>query len=350
MFVSSGLRHQATSWLTAIGLLGLPAARASDLEQAPEYRPGQGWQVPGTDLKLGGYVTASFEDIRNAPAAFAIDDLSLFVHWEGEGKLRFFSELTLESPVVYQPESDSNSQHAYLALERLYGDYLYADGLNFRAGKFLTPIGRWNVIHAGPLEWTTSRPLITERSFPTNATGVMVFGTVPIFGRSIDYSVYSALGNDWRPDPKLDPFSEAVGLHITVPVSSATELGVSIVTFGQRNEIGERRKLFGVDYFWSRSRYELSAEATYRSSAEGGAFSERGLFVQGVAPISKRVYAIARYEYFDQGGPTRPVNLWLAGLAMKLSPALMLKLELREGANQPTVVSDGVMASVSFLF
>lgn len=350
MFVFRRSKHQATPFFVAAFLLASFSARADDSSPVPDYRPGQGWQVPGTGLNLGGYVTGSFQNIRNLPAVFAIDDLSLFAHWESQGKLRLFSELTLESPVVYQPEADTISRHSYLALERLYVDYLSADGLNFRVGKFLTPIGRWNVIHAGPLEWTTSRPLVTERSFPTNATGAMVFGTVPVFGKSVDYSIYSAIGNDWRPDPKLDPFQEAYGLHVSVPVSASGELGVSLVSFAQEGSASERRKLCGLDYFWSRNRYELTAEVAYRFSQEGGPFDERGAFVQGVAPLSERLYAVARYEFYDKAGTAPPVNLWLEGLTMKVSPALLLKVEFRQGSDEQVVAPDGFLASISFLF
>lgn len=350
MFVYRCLRHQAALLLVAGLFLAPSAVRADESEPVPDYYPGQGWQVPGTGLKLGGYVTGSFENIRHSPAAFAIDDLSLFAHWESQGKLRLFSEVTLESPVVYQPEDDTISRHSYLTLERLYADYLYSDGLNFRAGKFLTPIGRWNVIHAGPLEWTTSRPLVTERSFPTNATGAMIFGTVPVFGKSVDYSIYSAIGNDWRPDPKLDPFEDAYGLHVSVPISAAAELGVSLVSFEQKDSSSERRKLWGLDYFWSRNRYELTAEVAYRYSEDGGPFDERGAFVQGVAPVSDRLYAVARYEFYDKAGATPPVNLWLVGLTMKVSPALLLKMECREGSDEQVVAPDGFLASISFLF
>jgi hypothetical protein len=350
MFVIKGSSHRAILLLIVVLSFGQSVARADEPEQAPDYRPGQGWEVPGTGINLGGYATLSFENIRHSPAAFSIDDLSVFAHWEGEGKLRLFTELTLESPVVYRPEDDSISRHSYLALERLYGDYLFSDALSFRFGKFLTPIGRWNVIHAGPLEWTTSRPLVTERSFPTNATGVMVFGTVPIFGKLVDYSIYSAVGNDWRPDPKLDPFEDAYGVHVTVPVSVAAELGVSLVSFEQKDSILERRKLVGLDYFWSHDRYELTAEVAYRFSEDGGPFDERGAFVQGVVPLSRRLYAVGRYEFYDRAGPAPPVNLWLTGLAMKPSPALIFKMEYRVGSDQPSVAPDGVMASVSFLF
>jgi hypothetical protein len=162
--------------------------------------------------------------------------------------------------------------------------------------------------------------------------------------------VYSAVGPDWRPDPKLDPFTEAIGMHATVPVSASSEIGVSFASFEQRSSVGERRKLLGVDYFWSHNRYEISAEAAYRFSDEGSGLDEKGLFVQGVAPLTERLYAVGRYEYFDPAGPTPAIKLWLLGLAAKPTPAFVLKMEVREGSSRQTVAPDGVLASISLLF
>ena len=349
MFASSSARTLSAVLIAVASLFWQPAALAQDAGQAGDHQPGRGWQIPGTGLHLGGYITASYENVQGSASHVGIEDISLFVHWENAGRLRLFSEFSLEDPIVYSPLTVSRTGHPYLALERLYGDYLFSDALNLRAGKFLTPIGRWNVIHAGPLVWTTSRPLITERTFPTNATGAMAYGTVPLFGKPVDYSLYSAIGHDWRPDPKLDPFTEAYGMHATVPVTASSELGFSLASFEQRSAAGERRNLLGLDYFWSRNRYELSAEAAYRFSQDGSRFDEKGLFVQGVAPLSQRIYAVGRYEYFDPAGPTHGVHLWLLGLAMKPVPQLVLKMEVREGSNRQSVAPDGVLASLSVL-
>ena len=241
-------------------------------------------------------------------------------------------------------------KHAYPALERLYADYLYSEKLNFRGGKFLTPIGRWNVIHAAPLVWTTTRPLVTERTFPTNATGAMAYGTLPAFDTELDYSVYTAIGNDWRPDPKLDPFEEAYGLHLSMPVNDAAEVGVSYANFEQKSSIGDRKNLLGLDYFWSRNRYEISTEAAYRFSENGSQSNEYGLYIQGVAPLSERWYAIGRYELYNQAGPTPTLNLWLVGAAMRLSPALIFKVEYSRATNNQNHMPEGLFSSFAILF
>ncbi len=325
-------------------------AWAEDSATDADYRPGKGWQVPGTDFKLGGYASIGIGDDRNAKTTAGIDDFSLFVHWENEGKLRLFSELDLERPLGWEEDKGLTTGHAYLALERLYADYLYSEKLNFRAGKFLTPIGRWNVIHASPLVWTTSRPMVTEHLFPTNATGAMVYGSVPALDTTLDYSVYAAIGEDWRPDPKLDPFEEAYGMHVSMPVPGNGELGMSYANFEQKSSIGERKNLLGVDYFWSHNRYEVSLEAAYRFSEYGSQSDEKGLYLQAVAPLSQRWYAIGRYELYDQSGPAPAMSLWLAGAAYRLSPAMILKAEYSRAINNRIQAPEGLFASFAVLF
>jgi hypothetical protein len=339
----------ATGMAFGLFLFGAVMAHADDLDHASDYAPGQGWHLPRTDIGIGGYGALSYANFEDEVGRLAVDDISLFLHWESEGRLRAFAELGLETPLVETTSGHFSSQ-TYVALERAYLDYLYSDKLSLRLGKFLTPIGRWNVIHADPLVWTTSRPLITEQAFPTNATGIMLFGSLPVFGHAIDYSVYGTVGADWRPNPDLDPFSEAYGAHLSTAVTPNSELGVSLVSFEQRSSVGERRKLLGLDYLWSRNRYEISAEAAYRFSDEGSRFDEKGLFVQGVVPLSARLYAVGRYEFYDAAGSATDLNLWVWGLAFKPNASLVLKMETRTGGGRSARAPESVQASVAFLF
>ena len=336
---------------SGLPLAGLAAdAAGQDGTTAAEYQPGHGWHVPGTGFRLGGYASAGYENDHYRPREIGVNDLSLFVWWEGEGKLRLFSELDLEDSLRLEESRGLTTQDAYLALERLYADYLFSEKLNLRAGKFLTPIGRWNVIHADPLVWTSSRPLITERTFPGNVTGAMAYGTLPVLGQEIDYSLYTAVGEDWRSVPELDPFTDAYGAHFEFPLSGAGELGVSYASFEQEASAGEHKKLLGLDYFWAKDRYEISAELAYRFSDEGRRADERGLFVQAVAPLSQRWYAVGRYELYDPAGPAPTMNLGVLGLAMRLSPALIFKAELSHASNNRIKAPEGFFASFAILF
>ncbi len=323
---------------------------AEDAGIDPDATTQEEQQKPSDQSYIGGYLSFNYQNDQNSSSTLSLKDASLFLHWEGKGKFRFFSEIDLESPLTIQKNAELTTKNSYVALERLYFDYLFSDALNFRAGKFLTPVGRWNTIHADPLVWTTTRPLVSERSFPTNATGAMVFGTLPVFGKSVDFSLYSALGEDWRPNPKLDPFEEAYGLHINTSLTQAFEIGISYINFEQRGSIGERKQLFGLDYVWSRNRYEISAEAVYRFSELGNSEDERAAYLQSIFPLTQRLYLVTRYEYYDQAGPVRGVNLYLLGLAFKPSSSAIFKVEFTDASKGNQTIPRGVNASYSVLF
>lgn len=322
---------------------------AVSIAEPLDYTPANGWKIGDSGIRIGGYASVEMQDEKNKASQIGISNLSLITRWEGEGKLRLFSELDFEDTLNYRQGDGLNNEGAYVALERLYGDYLYSDKINIRLGKFLTPIGRWNVIHAAPLVWTTTRPLITEHIFPTNVTGVMGYGTIPILDHDFDYSVYSAVGDDWHTSPKVDPFEEAVGARFST-TSGANEFGISYSNFEQSRSKGERKNLLGVDYLWSRNHYEISMEAAYRFSEKGEQYDEKGMYFQGVVPLTGRLYAIGRYELYDIADTNRETSVYLAGLAMRLTPLMIIKGEYTTVSNSAYQVPQGLFVSFSILY
>ena len=108
------------------------------------YTPGRGLRVGDTGLTLGCYGALDLTRDDGGPATFTFEDLSLFFIWDPTKRLHLFSELD----VVEQDEPDVARRT--FQTERLYGDLAAFDWLNLRVGKFLTPVGRWNLIHARP--------------------------------------------------------------------------------------------------------------------------------------------------------------------------------------------------------
>jgi hypothetical protein len=331
----------------ALGCAGMAAA--DNAFPDINYRLGEGLRLADTGFSLGGYATASHENLNHAPARTALDNLSLFVWWQGDGRWKFFSELDYEN-VLASPSSDQPGEDRYLALERLYVDYALSDTTTLRAGKFLTPIGRWNLIHATPLVWTTSRPLVTTEIFPTNATGLMLNGTLPRLADGAEYSLYASKDTELRPNPALDPFYEAIGAHIALPLFVDGQVGFSYAAFEQKKTRDEKKRLAGVDFLWSRNRYEFSAEGVYRFSDNGSEWDEKGAFAQLVIPLSERVYAVGRYELFRQALETRTTRLWVAGLNVRITPAIVLKAEWNGSAHNTIDAPEGFMSSLSILF
>lgn len=312
------------------------------------YRMGEGLRLADTGFSLGGYATASYMDLRHAPSRVALDNLSLFVWWQGDSRWKFFSEFDYENVLASNAAGQDGKDH-YLALERLYLDYAVTDTATIRVGKFLTPIGRWNLVHATPLVWTTSRPLITTETFPTNATGLMLNGTLPNVAHGLEYSLYASKGNELRANPALDPFYEALGAHASIPLPLG-QIGVSLAAFEQEQARDETRKLIGLDYVWSRHGYEVSAEGIYRFSDNGSAWDEKGAFAQLVVPLADKVYAVGRYEFFRKAQAAQATQLWVAGLNYRFTPAIVLKAEWVGSRHNTIDAPEGFLSSLSLLF
>ena len=116
------------------------------------YQLGSGWQIPGTGLTLGGYASATYRNFEGDSWRASLKDLSMFVTWEGSSRWRAFTEFELGDGIHGGP-GETDRRPAELDLERLYVDYLATQALTWRFGKFLTPIGHWNQVHADPLVW-----------------------------------------------------------------------------------------------------------------------------------------------------------------------------------------------------
>lgn len=318
---------------------------------AQRYRLGEGYRLGDTGFTLGGYGVAALSE-TDTPANWAasLDALSAFLWWDGGGRWQFFSELELSDAVVLSP-GDSTTDEARVALERFYVDYVPGDLFKFRIGKFLTPVGHWNLSHAEPLVWTTSRPLITESTFPTNATGAMVYGVLPLGGDGLEYSVWGSPGEELFPEPRKDRFREAFGGHLRFSPLPHLRIGLSYVDFELDRSASERRNLYGFDFHFARHRWELSGEWARRvTNLEDGRRDEEGGYVQLVAPLAQKLSAVGRYEHFQESGAQRDLKLYLGGLNYRPQPALVLKAEYGRAAHNDSGVIDGFKASVAVLF
>ena len=339
------LLRVATCLLTWGALTAFAEDAAPD---GSDYRLGSGLHVPGTGFTLGGYATGSYVDPEGSAGQANLDNLSLFIWWEGDSRWKLFSEIEYENFAVTR--GTTGGKDDYVSLERLYVDYALADSLSLRLGKFLTPIGRWNLVHATPLVWTTSRPLTTFVPFPTNMTGVMATGSFPQIANGVEYSFYAAGTSDLRPNPDQDPFNVALGAHATLPLSQFGQIGFSYADFEQEHTRPERKQLVGIDYLWTRNRFEISAEGIYRLTDKDSSRNEKGAFVQLVAPLGERLYVVGRAEAFHSALESRATQLRVLGLTFKILPTLVLKAEWIDSTHNTIHAPDGLMSSISILF
>lgn len=337
----------ASGPLFALTLLACLAAPHGWAQQAG----GQGFALGTGGWNAGGYATVSAQRYQGGQASATLDSLSLLLWLENDSPWQVFAELELEDALVLSRDGLTSPERE-LALERLQVDYAFSDSLSLRAGKFLTPIGRWNQIHAAPLTWTTSRPLITESTFPTNATGAMLRGVRELGGRALEWSVYVSPGRELLAEDDIDAFREAVGGRVDLEWSSTLKLGLSLVEFEQEQQRDEHRTLAGIDFLYRRDNgLELSGEYAVRTRERDRRQSdERGAYLQLVLPLKGQLYGVGRYEGFDVAGASSDLHLYLAGLAWRARPGWVAKVEWRHATENGPGTPEGFLGSVAVLF
>ena len=339
------------------------SAAAGDSWDHTPYALGQGLRFPEQGLDIGGYLSLQYESLRHQESAFSVHDLSLFVNKRIGARWNLFTELEVGD--VLQVSDDGGVSHSQdFDVERLYADYRVSPAVTLRFGKFLTPVGRWNMIHADPLVWTVSRPLTATAAFSRHAVGAMVYGSVPAAGRDLDYWVFVDDTQGLDPLRSEETAFDIAGSSVTLTndfnramggrllyhfLDNSLSLGGSYLYF-EMKEPQQDKNLFGLDFFWDTRHVELSGEAVYRTSGGWTDPDERGGYLQAVVPLPYHLYLVGRHERYRAAVLAADPRLNTLGLTYRPRPPLSLKLEYRTGANNAAVAPDGWLASLAVLF
>ena len=314
------------------------------------------------NLTLGGYSGISFEHHESDSNVVSLDDLSLFISWSPTDHIHVFSELEMENLISSQGIASFSES---FSLERLYVDFLITDSFTLRLGQFLTPVGRWNTLHASPLVWTTSRPLATKSHFfPSRTNGMMLTQQWIIEGRDLDVSFY--IDDSEHLDPRQlnrhqtadseAAFKQAIGMSIRYNINHELNLGFSYLAFKKRLEAKNTlNHLFGVDFIWQKEGYEIQMEWAYRHASQQQGDEISG-YIQAVVPLGYNFFAVGRYELLTGQHQNFEVNF--EGTAHIAVPALVwrpffplvLKAEYRFGNNNQQLAPSGFFSSISVLF
>lgn len=324
------------SWLAYFILLSMPLLAYADGEIAESF----------DGFSLGGYGGAKINLHPGGDTDAAVHEFSLFLSWEGDSRWRFFSELELEKPLYWQSSSSFTVTDSKLNLERVYLDYNVSEALNLRVGRFFNPVGRWNLIHADPLVWTTTRPLATTRLFPQSTNGFMAFGSKSINSRTVDYSIYvEALKNEEK-DRNLGEAEGTKGIHLAL--SGHNTFGISLLEFTEHTPADTYYRLLGLDFQTKINSLELSTEAFQRYLSNGDNGGSGG-YIQAVAPIVGHWFAVARLDTI-QIPKEDNTSRWLLGAAWKRTPNQVFKIEYVGGTNELPESPKGLIASYTILF
>jgi len=339
------LRHQAAYALKLVVYAGSVALLTTLCKVAHADEPAAG---TSSGLKLGGYSSVNASVPRDGSSELRVDDVSLMLSWENDGRLKFFGELELERPLAFNEDKRFNHKNFFFDVERLYLDYNLSEKVNVRTGRFLTPAGRWNLLHAAPLVWTASRPLATSKLFPTAVNGLMLFGTEPYEaqGQALEYSFFVEALKDQVRNNDETIYKNVAGAHFTL--TNQLNLGLSLATFTEDTPAGPNYRMVGLDFITHVKGWELSGEGFQRFTG-GGNNGGSGAYLQSAAPLGNNWYWLTRLETFQ-----RPQEVsgerWVLGLTKRITPQQLLKMEFVGGSGDFTDIPRGFVGSFAVLF
>ena len=307
-------------------------------------------------FRVGGYTSMDLHVPRTEPTRLSWNEFSMIVTWDQNTRIKFFGELDLENGASYTHRQGLDFREAYINTERLYFDLNINENANLRLGRFLTPLGRWNQLHASPLVWTASRPLATTELFPSFTSGVQLFGNLPFQERSLDYQLYSATMNAQPESRGETEYKDAHGARIalnnvfnfTDENAGLNTIGLNYSSYREEQSGGPKYRLLGVDFLLEFNRWELSGEA-YTRKAEHGRTGGSGSYLQSAFFIKNDWYWITRLESLHQ--PAAPnAERWVLGITKRLKPNQLLKFEVVGGNGEYDDVPRGFATSFAMMY
>lgn len=303
------------------------------------------------NFKLGGYSSAGVVLHRNQEAEAAVNEFSLILTWQNESRLSFFGELELERPLAWNDDEKFNRKEGHFDLERVYFDYNLSEKVNFRGGRFLTPNSRWNLLHASPLVWTSTRPLATSRLFPTGTNGAMLFGALPVLNGAFEYKLFGEIIEDQEEDDDFElQFEHVKGARFSY--KNQSDIGISILSFRERGINSASYRMLGLDFVTYVNEIEISGEAFQRfntNNNDGGS----GAYLQTAVPLNRlglnNWFWLTRLETLQRPNESS-AERWLVGTTWRVKPTQLLKLEFTGGSGDQPESPRGFLASFAILF
>jgi hypothetical protein len=330
------------------------------------YRLGEGWYFPQQSLRVGGYADLHYYGLAHQDGSFSVEDLSLFLTKDIGTRWRLFSETELSEALTFNGDG-LTTKDAELEIERLYADYFASPAATVRFGRFLTPVGEWNLVHADPLVWTISRPLSTAAAFSRSTNGAMLYGTHTVAHDDVDYTLYAddtkavgfandvdfaygSFGTAGAPDPLKNEFVHAAGgqLHYHM-LDDQLSFGTSLVSYELKVPRVSYR-LAGLDFEWLGPGVEWSGESVYRTAKRPQIPSEYGGYLQAVVPLPKKLFLVARFEHYRSAMPNETDNIRTIALNYRPVPGIVVKVERDDGTHEHSVTPSGWLASFAVLF
>jgi hypothetical protein len=310
-----------------------------------EYRPARGLRVGRTGLNIGGFKTVEFEKEAGDDWIFALDSINFLVLFQPIHRLKLFMELEVGG--LFEADLDTGEWESdpLANFQRLYGEISLFDSLNIRGGKFLTPVGDWNLVPAEPFTPTAIEPVLLE-AFDEHQTGGMLRGSFFPASGTLNYWLWGQ-ANDFDSEPDEEPTDYGVGGRLEYSARhDAWSLGTSFLAAEKSGQWGY---LAGLDAELRCGPFELSSEFVHTWGARENPL-RWDIFLQGKAEILPNLFLIGRYEHSSPTESLPNLEIGDIGILWTPRPYLNFKATYRFTDRVSEDVPEGFKASFSVVF
>ena len=345
------MRRLLTPNILLLGLLisGIHAAIAD--EESNHAQPAN----PG-NFNYSGYIEVVAEKPVAGKASLVAEDVSLFITGRVNKWLNPFVETELSDITILQAGGKLFSNNSgNVVLERLYNDSYLTDNLTLRAGKMLTPFGEWNLIHAAPLVWTTTRPMTTYRGFNQFTSGISL-NYADTRSALPEVQFYMQPDGEILPDknlPVVRNYVHVAGFHLNWLWGLDDKLGLSF-QHAQIENTEEQQTLAGFNFNKEFGHLAFETEAFHAHISGVNAArvrdNEWGAYLQGSYALNEHWNFLGRHEYFADRGYNTASEHSLLGVSYKSAPSTVWKLEYVKQYGQQLDLATGLFASFSAFF
>jgi len=193
-----------------------------------------------------------------------LDDLSLFISGNLNKWFNPFVEAEYFSGTLWQKQGDNKFTDGEFIFERLYNDFMLTSATKIRVGKFLAPVGYWNLIHAAPLVWTINRPASSTYSYSNYITGIEYGYEFDAYtGSRLD--LYAQLTNEFNPKPLTKhprEYDKVYGISWTIDdnIDSRTSLDFQ---YAKVKDSGTERFTSSFQKIWYFHSLDIDAQLIY---------------------------------------------------------------------------------------
>lgn len=279
-----------------------------------------------------------------------LDDIALLAYGGLTDKLSYLVEIEAKNFAVKDLYNNSSQYNTTFHIERAYLDYKYSEHLNLKMGKFITPIGEWNLNQINVLRDTTSNPIYSEEIFPKFTTGIMFYGHL-WFDDTINYSLFVQQSKDFDKNSNNIETDDYYGVELKKHFDDIV-IGINIGQF-EYEKIDEMTLYYGASLKYEKSAIQILAEysiAKYKynfGTDKGKEYDKYAYYIQGRYRVNRSHYIIARYEGVDDKHFNRHEDIAIMGYNYRPIYPVSIKGEYQFNSDK---IKSRFLVSLSILF